>query len=139
MAGCSIESVETCVCKMDDYCCSFEWDASCVDTALNRCNATGDPISPSDGSTYIPAKMTPGIYVLIVVVVLAVVVVIGCAAAAVVGIVVIRRRRNKSDIYTGRELVLHDEIFGLESEDEIFDELAEGDDTFALEDSEEGL
>jgi hypothetical protein len=29
--GCEVNTVETCVCAMDDLCCSNEWDMFCVD------------------------------------------------------------------------------------------------------------
>ncbi|MEX1368891.1 MAG: hypothetical protein AB1Z98_37545 [Nannocystaceae bacterium] len=30
--GCEVDSVETCVCTADPFCCDTEWDAMCVDT-----------------------------------------------------------------------------------------------------------
>lgn len=33
--GCSDATIESCVCSFDDYCCSFEWDDTCVGEAVD--------------------------------------------------------------------------------------------------------
>jgi len=39
-AGCSDAAVETCVCAVDPFCCSTQWDATCVDeVASESCGA----------------------------------------------------------------------------------------------------
>ncbi len=41
-AGCSVESIETCVCNLNPFCCDemFQhWDPSCVYDAVNSCFA----------------------------------------------------------------------------------------------------
>ncbi|MCX4242148.1 hypothetical protein [Paraliomyxa miuraensis] len=37
--GCEVPAVETCVCALDPFCCSMEWDGICVDEAINDCAA----------------------------------------------------------------------------------------------------
>lgn len=37
--GCEVPWVEGCVCDLDAFCCSNEWDQLCVDQADNECNA----------------------------------------------------------------------------------------------------
>lgn len=37
--GCSVSSIETCVCDLDSFCCEEEWDYICVDEAQNDCGA----------------------------------------------------------------------------------------------------
>jgi hypothetical protein len=29
-SGCSVDAIETCVCAMDEFCCTSEWDSTCV-------------------------------------------------------------------------------------------------------------
>ncbi|MHC4696266.1 MAG: CARDB domain-containing protein, partial [Planctomycetota bacterium] len=52
-AGCNDTTIETCVCAVDGYCCSGEWDGDCAAavtslgcdtcTVANDCNGNGDP------------------------------------------------------------------------------------------------
>jgi hypothetical protein len=37
--GCQNDTVEACVCALDDFCCNTEWDGICVDEAINECGA----------------------------------------------------------------------------------------------------
>ena len=52
--SCDQEDVSTCVCKNLAECCVFEWDQTCVDEALDNCDAvcdedtTGTTTGPSD-------------------------------------------------------------------------------------------
>ena len=36
--GCDDPTIEACVCDVDVFCCDTQWDAICVDTALQNCN-----------------------------------------------------------------------------------------------------
>merc|ERR1711920_435666 len=36
--GCSVSSVEQCVCDNDEFCCSGQWDGQCVTRAINECD-----------------------------------------------------------------------------------------------------
>jgi predicted outer membrane repeat protein len=62
--GCDSPSVEACVCLVDPYCCSVEWDRTCVDEVTsegcgscdNDCNTNGIPDdceADFDGDDYI--------------------------------------------------------------------------------------
>lgn len=45
--GCSVASVESCVCSLDPYCCSTKWDGMCGEKAATHCNACQNTNSPS--------------------------------------------------------------------------------------------
>ncbi|MCA9709835.1 MAG: hypothetical protein KDK70_28605 [Myxococcales bacterium] len=50
--GCNDPAVVDCVCKVEAFCCAFEWDANCVDVAVNMCDATcEDPGTTGDPGT----------------------------------------------------------------------------------------
>jgi hypothetical protein len=59
--GCGDAEIEACVCEEDQVCCTFDWDAACVNTARMRCGACGggglttetttDSTTTDDGST----------------------------------------------------------------------------------------
>ena len=55
-AFCSDESCCTIVCAMDPFCCALEWDAACVEKALETCARCGEANS---GNPY-QANGTPG-------------------------------------------------------------------------------
>ena len=38
-AGCSVPSIQACVCALDPFCCNNTWDSLCVSTAKNSCGA----------------------------------------------------------------------------------------------------
>jgi len=38
--GCENDTIEMCVCGMDDFCCMTEWDETCVGIATGSCSAT---------------------------------------------------------------------------------------------------
>jgi hypothetical protein len=48
--GCSDGSVESCVCAIDDYCCTTAWDAACVGIATNDCGACGGGAGGAGGA-----------------------------------------------------------------------------------------
>ena len=37
--GCSVFSIQQCVCAFDPFCCNTAWDSACVSGAINSCNA----------------------------------------------------------------------------------------------------
>lgn len=37
--GCQIADTELCVCAVDDWCCTFDWDRLCVAEAISDCGA----------------------------------------------------------------------------------------------------
>jgi hypothetical protein len=49
--GCSDDACQTCVCAVDDFCCSGAWDGTCVDIADNNCASTCqcNPVSTCPG------------------------------------------------------------------------------------------
>lgn len=50
-SGCEDAEVEACVCENDAVCCTFDWDALCVNAARNRCEACGGGAVDDSGST----------------------------------------------------------------------------------------
>jgi hypothetical protein len=48
-AGCDDGAVESCVCALDDYCCTAAWDATCVAIASSDCGACGGPMGGGAG------------------------------------------------------------------------------------------
>jgi len=57
-AGCDVPGIQACVCGYDRYCCASEWDALCVEQAINDCLAIcmgvgtdtdTDPTTATDG------------------------------------------------------------------------------------------
>jgi hypothetical protein len=38
--GCSVPSIQQCVCALDDYCCNSSWDMACVNQAIADCGAS---------------------------------------------------------------------------------------------------
>jgi cysteine-rich repeat protein len=48
--GVASESIESCVCSTDSFCCSNAWDSPCVNTAINSCGVNcGDECTPHSG------------------------------------------------------------------------------------------
>jgi hypothetical protein len=39
--GCEDETVQSCVCAIDDFCCETEWDNTCAGIAANQCDSCG--------------------------------------------------------------------------------------------------
>ncbi|NJK33342.1 MAG: hypothetical protein HC927_13600 [Deltaproteobacteria bacterium] len=37
--GCSVPSIQQCVCALDPFCCNSQWDSLCVQGAINSCSA----------------------------------------------------------------------------------------------------
>lgn len=51
--GCDdVDGVDACVCRLDDFCCDSEWDAVCVDLAIDlgcvNCERSGTSPTPGD-------------------------------------------------------------------------------------------
>jgi len=58
-AGCGADSVESCVCARDDYCCKHQWDASCVDFAADcgYCGATNSQCKSVNLGSTVPQEI----------------------------------------------------------------------------------
>jgi hypothetical protein len=49
--GCDVDACEVAVCAMDQFCCTFEWDADCAAIANDECTGCGGGTSAADSGS----------------------------------------------------------------------------------------